>query len=305
MPRGWSATPTVRAERVELAAIGRRWRATRLPRSLDRWWRGAWGGAPDETIPAECELAIAWRAQARWQVAPRLDTTHGTSPAAVALEWRRHGDRWWSAAHGSAGLELVLHPNHARIQLWGAPWADAPGLAGARAALLHALHAAIAEALRSRGVVPLHAVVVARDGDATALLGLRLPERGGALLAAVHAGWLPLAQDLAWLEPASRRIHAWRGERGIRIDDGRMLPYAAIAAVRPLVARLTRVVLVDDSRTHPSARVTAREAAAALWRSAGVPLCHVSARAFACQLPELLSTLEWRRSLSVDDAPPR
>jgi ABC-type nitrate/sulfonate/bicarbonate transport system ATPase subunit len=56
---------------------------------------------------------------------------------------------------------------------------------------------------------------VVRDGEATALTAQSGTGKTTTLLRLIAAGWTPLAEDLAWLDPDSLTLYGW--DRGIRL----------------------------------------------------------------------------------------
>jgi hypothetical protein len=250
----------------------------------------------------------------------------------AAMTWQRHGDRWWSTSRDDAGLELELFDDRARIRAWSAEFEDSSRVDrddGGDDTMSLALHVAICESLRARGLVPLHAAVIEREGRATALLGPSGVGKSTTLLSAIDAGWRAVAEDFAWLDPAECLIQGWRGEQGVRIRpdgmshipasrrsapwrverDGKLLlGYDDLSPRRRGWARLTRVTVLhrDPSRDSALEALEAlglRDATRALWESAGVPLCRVSRARFAAAVPALLSQLEWRRLVLGRGAP--
>lgn len=286
-------------------------RMINLPLALERWIRRYW----DELRPVDATddyridvaVASAPRLPAHPAVASQTTTLDGAS-----LTWLRHAERWWSMGDAASGVSLRLFRRRARIRI------RTGDDAAIKPATLLALHVAFCEALRARGLIPLHAAVAVRDGRATAFFGPSGVGKSTTLLSAIDDGWLPLAEDFAWLDPTTCRVHAWSGERGVRLDaiglsrlgasayagawqprpDGKIeLAYDEMAGARPMSAELTRVVLLarDDSRESTMHPISSRAAVRALWESAGVPLCRVSREEFAARIPAVIARLEWRR----------
>jgi len=300
---------------IELSILGHRCRATNAPPAIEAWLRHCW----QSTRPAWSDAAIdaTFLTTPPWTRAPTYEDVDITALDGATLSWLRHGPRCWSTRNASAGVELTLFGHRACIRAWDAEWSKLPRADRATSTLL-ALHVAMCEALRGRGLVPLHAAVIARGGRATALVGRAGVGKSSTLIAALEAGWAPIAEDFAWLDPVTRQVFAWSGERGVRLRpdglrrvpsswssaawreerDGKLLlAYNQIPLPRLESAELTRIALIDRDASRATAfePMSAREAARAFWESAGVPLCRLNREVFARRVPTLISDLEWMR----------
>ena len=235
----------------------------------------------------------------------------------TALVWQQLGSRWWRTATRDVGVELRLHAHAAFILVWRR--------AGATTSfpVETALQVAMCEALRTAGLAPLHAAVIARHGQATALIGKSGMGKSTSLLLAMAQGWQPVAEDFSWFDPASARVYGW--DRGVRLtqeaiawirpnwqadgwqrDHGEklFLNYDKLTSVRPADGQLTRVALLQRDATRPSGweRLGLSESVRALCESVGVPLCRENRNYFADQVAQLLSRLELVR-LIVGNTP--
>lgn len=315
MPDSSSVTTPQQASCVDFGTLDQRCRATGFPPPLERWLRRCWESAAAPSTNGDCAIDVALLAAPPWTTTPPGDVVETTTLDGASLSWRRNGERCWNTGDRDVGVQLTILEQHARIEAWNSAAASHPERT---TPLLLSLHVAMCEALRARGFVPLHAAVIARDGRATALVGRSGVGKSTTLLSSIDAGWLPIAEDFAWLDVKSRHVYGWPGDRGVRLtadglahlpadrraapwhqrSDGKyVLAYDAIAPSRPLSAQLTRVAVLQrdasgDSRLDP---LTPRDAARALWESAGVPLCRISREAFATQVPTLLTRIEWMR----------
>jgi len=226
----------------------------------------------------------------------------------------------------SGGAHLEIAVDGAVMHAWGVQGTWAPG----RWPLLLAIH----EAVRASGLLPLHCAAAVRPGDdgATAFLGPSGVGKSTTLVTLAQAGWAPVCEDYAWLDPASMRLHAW--DHGLRLlpdalerlgppftlttgepsAEKRAVAYEELAerygVERLASARLQRLAwLVRDggpSRWDALPRVAA---VPVLWEAIGLPLTEPARRLVADHIAELVSSLELRTlrlgttPLSVVEAP--
>ncbi len=227
---------------------------------------------------------------------------------------------WLGSA--SEGVQLDLGPTGADLVAWGgAVPTGEPGFGP----LLIALH----EAVRFSGLLPLHCAAAVPPGatGATVFLGPGGIGKSTTLLDAVRAGWTPVCEDFAWLDPEERQLYAWDG-------DVRLLP-DALERLGPLVsheppydAGAKRLVSYDElerrfgarrrtsaplqqlvwlqrasgpSRWAPLPRVAA---VPPLWDAIGLPLTPPGRRQLATQIAELVDTVDLGTLLLGTSPPP-
>lgn len=287
---------------IRFTVLGRPLQATGLPAAVEAWLRSNWEF--EEYRVAESPFTILLRAGVRAESAESTPAAPVRLPG-VELPCRAVGASGWEIGGPAGGASLELRPTGSSIEMWGAKHE-----AGA-AALYPALFVALCESLRASGLVPLHASVVARQGRATAFLARSGTGKSSTLLHAVRAGWQPIAEDFAWLEPESLQVYGW--DRGVHLwpdararfapegsawtpgPDGKLfLPWEALEGTAPRVARLERIALLVRDATLPSAwePLPPRDAVRALWEAAGVPLWGVSRAEVARRIPHLLKRIE-------------
>lgn len=218
-------------------------------------------------------------------------------PSAAADEWQ--------VGDAAAGARLRLDPAAASILAWDAAgdWASLEPAT--------ALGTLLVEALRGSGLVPLHAAVLARDGAGLALLGPSGAGKSTTLLRAARAGWRPVCEDLAWLDPASLQLA--RGDRGVRLwpdARDRYTPWLAPLPWRPepdgkillpwdelghtdRITRLASVALLGSPTSHSDSDqpVARREIALALWEAAWQPLAPAHQQALGAQLASVATRI--------------
>lgn len=213
------------------------------------------------------------------------------------------GDDVWWFGDARAGVRLRIRDAGSRIAVWGV------SIEGESAAATYAaLFVSVAESLRASGLLPLHAALAVRDGRATALAGPSGVGKSTTLWRLMNAGWAPLAEDFAWLDPATRCVYGW--DRGLRLwpetrerfapevpseqfrtdPDGKLflayerLPYPAVrGATLERLAVLERVTeggaeddaeddAEDGAASRPSGPLAPHEAVRAWWETIGLPL---------------------------------
>jgi len=116
---------------------------------------------------------------------------------ALEVVWTDDGAVWLLEAGGGVCLTLDEENLKVRLSWYGT--------------LEHtdALYQGLCEAMLSSGLVPLHASVAVKDGEATAFLGPSGTGKTTTLLRAIAAGWQPLCEDFGWLEPQSQTLYSW------------------------------------------------------------------------------------------------
>jgi len=116
---------------------------------------------------------------------------------ALEVVWTDDGSVWLLEEGGGVRLTLDEKKQRVRLSWYGM--------------LEHtdALYQGLCEAMRSSGLIPLHASVAVKAGKATAFLGPSGTGKTTTLLRAIVAGWQPLCEDFGWLEPQSRVLYSW------------------------------------------------------------------------------------------------
>jgi hypothetical protein len=244
--------------------------------------------------------------------APDWSPTPVRLPEGVTLcGWVRAGE-WRFLENGGSGAAVAacFDPGGARITVRPAPFGTVPHW------LYAALYLCTSEALRASGLLPLHAAVVARGGEATALTAPSGTGKTTTLIHLLARGWHPLAEDLAWLDPATMSVYGW--DRGMRlwpdglgrlpsawraaawqtdVDGKRFLPWSAVEPARVPAARLTRIVALERDQAHASAigPMARRDSVRVLWEATGVPLTEPARRAAAKGVESLLLQLDFAR----------
>jgi hypothetical protein len=241
---------------------------------------------------------------------PVTGLPQSTELPTLALVWRQHGPRWWSTGNEESGVELRLAADAVLITVWRDP--GTPSTFPVEAAL----HVGMCEAVRATGLSPLHAAVITREGQATALAGKSGIGKSTALMIAMSQGWQPVAEDFSWLDPTNGRVYGW--DRGVRLaerilasisprwqqegwqpahHDKLFLSYENLIPRKQAAANLNRIALLHRDPTRPSAwePLDLRAGVRMLCESVGVPLCRENRNYFADHLARLLARMEVAR----------
>lgn len=209
---------------------------------------------------------------------------------------------------GNAGVHL--HAQHDRVQL---------KLYGSDDDLAPSLMVAGIEALRLSGLVPLHAAIATHGGEAIAFTGASGAGKTTTLLHAVQAGWQPICEDFAWLEPVSMTVFG--ADRGLRLLPDtlewfkRVFPDVGLGAVE---GGKTSVEFADlaprvwQARLHAILRLERRpsgvaqleelspsERLIALFEASGLPVSKTGQALFAAQAGSIATRLELRRAVTA------
>jgi hypothetical protein len=138
----------------------------------------------------------------------------------------------------------------------------------------------------------------------------------------MQAGWAPLAEDFAWLDPVTLMVYGW--DRGLRLtadsrtrfapevpverfrpdDDGKLfLSYDQVGGIVARSATLTRVVVLErDAISRGDAALSASEMVRAWWEAVGVPLSPVVVARVSGAIASLVRRVPTQR-LHLDDGP--
>ncbi len=306
---------TTSEPRLAFTILGRRLTAVGSGTDLAQWLAHHWRRSEHEVSPHPFEITLRCSRQATLptELRARLPALHTSAgDAAASVHVTESGERA-SALLGSVpgGVYLELEPNGARLDAWGVTERGAAG----RWPLLLALH----EAVRASGLLPLHcaAAVHPDDRGATIFLGPAGVGKSTTLLTLARAGWAPVCEDFAWLDPESRRLYAWDHEVRLRPDalarfgplatwaqsggaaTKRVVPFDEIAArcgvQRQTSASLQRLAWLQRDRGPSGWEPLDRVAAVpVLWEAIGLPLTEPARRLVASRIASVLGGTELR-----------
>ena len=180
---------------------------------------------------------------------------------------------------------------------------------GEREAQFTLLHIALSEVLRIKGLLPLHAAVVVKNGLATAFLGASGSGKTTALLSAVEKGYQALAEDFVWLEPETFKVHRW--DRGIRLLPDTLkrfkrtvagcshqavlgkcfIRYSDLGWTPPEGVLSGLYILCPEDTFGVPQTLTRVEATRLFWEATGVPLSKYAREHTGRVLPSILKQL--------------
>ena len=288
---------------TEFSILGRTLRAAALPADLEEWLRASWDFPEHDAAPVAYSISL--------EPVPPPDAPFSDAPVrlpGIELPCVALDENAWLIGSARAGVRLELLEGGSRIGFWGSE------------ELGPALFVALYESIRASGLVPLHASVIARGGAATALMARSGTGKSSTLLQAMRAGWQPIAEDFAWLDPDSLRLYGW--DRGVHLwpdararfapdlqgwtmgSDGKLFrPWDAPGA---RVARLATLALLVRDPASPSRwdELPPRDAVRALWEAVGVPLSARSRDEASRVIAALLKRVQTRRLVLGNTALP-
>lgn len=269
----------------DFSLLGRRCSIAGAVAAQEAWIRQHWYFPDDVAKEHPLEISIRFSNEPLSELQSPSSQPH-TPIDGLTLTWRQHGPRAWNTDAVNGGVRLEIEPDSANINVWCAGVEELPIHIAA------ALHVAICEALRSTGLMPLRAAIVAREGVALALTGERLTRKSTALKLVQEHGWQLLAEDFAWLDVDETAVYGW--DQGIRLTGEHAV--RVTHAMQPK-ASLTRVAVLqqDAARESVLEQLGPREAVKVLFESSGAPLCRYNRNAFAARLPWLIEKLEISR----------
>ena len=287
-----------------LDLLGRRLTVSDASESLIEWLEDHWH-FPEHAGKLESDWTF-WLEFAPDPEPPKLrEQAKPLEGAMNALEvaWTDDGAVWLLEASGGVRLTLDQENRKVRLSWYGM--------------LEHtdALYQGLCEALRSSGLVPLHASVAVRAGRATAFLGPSGTGKTTTLLRAIAAGWQPLCEDFGWLEPHSQTLYSWDRKLHLLPDtlqvlerlfpqvqadnfDGRKHPvdFSSLAQ-RAWSSPLHTLAVLERDPAQVSAwhATTLLETLVSFYGSTGLPLFKALRQPFSDLSGELLKRLEGQK----------
>ena len=296
-----------------LDILGRRLTAIDASENLVRWLEEHWN-FPEHAGQLESD----WTFVLEYSENPEpKGVREGAKPlegsiSPLKVAWTEDGSVWLLELAG--GVRLVLEAEHHTVRL---NWFGTLEYADA-------LYQGLCEAMRSSGLIPLHASVAARDGKATAFLGPSGTGKTTTLLRAIAAGWQPVSEDFSWLEPETLTLFSWDRKLHLLPDTLERLE-EMFPGVRPLefngrkhtvafehlgerlwhcpLESLT-VLERDSTQTSSWTSLTLISGLVGLYASSGVPMLKNQRQPFANMSNNILNRLQLRKLLLGQSIPP-
>jgi hypothetical protein len=175
------------------------------------------------------------------------------------------------------GLKMEFMDSQVKLEGWGQSHD-----------LIPLLQLALVEALRRAEFIPLHAAVISKNDEATALIAASGIGKTTTFIQAVHSGWQPVCEDFAWLDPRSMKIYGW--DKGIRLLPDTYahfkailklenlsrdaygkyyVSYAQLGWQQPSTPVLKRLIFLERDENTGWQEISQKEATPKLWSAAG------------------------------------
>jgi hypothetical protein len=165
-------------------------------------------------------------------------------------------------------------------------------LHGSNVGLMQCVMVGMIEAIRASGIIPMHTSIASQNGIGTAFTGESGRGKTTTLIHSLKAGFLPICEDFAWLEPHSLQVFGC--DRGLRClpdtlervknlfpniepiafeVDKHLVPFEQLAP-RAWQCRLERLWTLERDLTKPThlEPLPAAQRVMALYGATGVPL---------------------------------
>jgi hypothetical protein len=193
---------------------------------------------------------------------------------------------------------------------------------GSSEGLMQCVMVGMIEAIRASGIIPMHTSIASKNGLGTAFTGESGRGKTTTLIHSVKAGFSPICEDFAWLEPNSLRVFGC--DRGLRClpdtlervktlfpniepvsfeTDKHLVPFEQLAP-RVWDCRLERLWTLerDLSQATRLEPLPAAQSVMALYGATGVPLTAETRAQSSSQMASLAKRLEIKR-LHIGNTP--
>ncbi len=188
-------------------------------------------------------------------------------------------------------------------------------LYGSSQGLYACLMVGMIEAIRASGLLPMHTSIASKNGVGTAFTGESGRGKTTTLIHSIKAGFLPICEDFAWLEPSSLEVFGC--DRGLRClpdtlervkrffpdvqpiafeVDKHLVPFEQLAP-RAWHCRLERLWTLERDLTKPTRLevLPAAQCVMALYGATGVPLTAQTRALSSLHMASLAKRLEIAR----------
>ena len=205
---------------------------------------------------------------------------------------------------GDNAVQLELRDSGAKLTLYGSS-----------EGLYACVMVGMIEAIRASGLLPMHTSIASKNGVGTAFTGESGRGKTTTLIHSIKAGFSPICEDFAWLEPSSLGVFGC--DRGLRClpdtlervksffpdvqpiafeVDKHLVPFEQLAP-RAWHCRLERLWTLERDLTKPTRLevLPAAQCVMALYGATGVPLTAQTRALSSMQMASLAKRLEIRR----------
>jgi hypothetical protein len=207
-------------------------------------------------------------------------------------------------SQGNNAVQLELFDVGAKLTLYGV----SQGLSAC-------VMVGMIEAVRASGLLPMHTSIAAKNGIGTAFTGESGRGKTTTLIYSIKAGFSPICEDFAWLEPNSLEVFGC--DRGLRClpdtlervksffpdvkpiafeVDKHLVPFEQLAA-RVWSCHLERLWTLERDLTKPTRLevLPAAQCVMALYGATGVPLTAQTRALSSLHMASLAKRLEIQR----------
>lgn len=179
----------------------------------------------------------------------------------------------------------------------------------------------VGESIRLDGLIPFHASAIARAGRCAMLIAPSKTGKSTTLVTAALAGYLPVGEDMIWVDPATREVHSSDGEIRLWPDsmrrfsayfptatqrpDGKFrIPLEILPGYPPGDSKLCRIIVLRRDLTCISAwePLPQLELVRALWEATGVPITEEARKTVAAGIESLIQDMPFCK-LTIGNSP--
>ncbi len=213
-----------------------------------------------------------------------------------------NGSTWITLDENAVQLELL--PTGAILTTYGSSQG-----------LMQCMMVGMIEAIRASGIIPMHTSMASKNGIGTAFTGESGRGKTTTLIHSVKAGFSPICEDFAWLEPNSLQVFGC--DRGLRClpdtlervktlfpniepiafeTDKHLVPFEQLAP-RVWSCRLERLWTLERDLSQPTRLepLAPAQSVMALYGATGVPLTAETRAQSSLYMASLSKRLEIKR----------
>jgi hypothetical protein len=194
-------------------------------------------------------------------------------------------------------------------------------LCGAITSMAMPIWIAVGESIRLDGLIPFHASAPAREGRCAMLIAPSKTGKSTTLVTAALAGYLPVGEDMIWVDPATREVHTSDGEIRLWPDsmqrfsahfptatqrpDGKYrIPLETLPGYPAGDSKLCRIVVLRRDLTRASTweSLPQLELVRALWEATGVPITDKARKTVEAAIESLIRDMPFCK-LTIGNTP--